>query len=114
MIFGALDSKSHEEMLEALIPYAGRFVFTTPQVVGKQGLPADELADRVRALGYQGEVMAIPRPLDALETAFARSRLEDAIVVTGSMYLVGNIREHWYPTRDIVLQRTPWPGRRTP
>jgi dihydrofolate synthase/folylpolyglutamate synthase len=114
MIFGALDSKSHGEMLEALIPYAGRFVFTTPQVVGKQGLPADELADRVRALGYQGEVMAVPQPLDALETAFARSRPGDAIVVTGSMYLVGNNREHWYATRDIVLQRTPWPGRRTP
>ena len=109
VIFGALDSKNHWEMLAALIPYAGRFVFTTPQVVGKQGYPPGELVEQVRALGFRGEAFVVPQPLEALKFAFATSGPDDAIVVTGSMYLAGNIREYWYSTWDIVLQRTPWP-----
>jgi dihydrofolate synthase/folylpolyglutamate synthase len=109
VLFGALDSKSHVEMLSALIPYTGRFVFTAPQVVGKQGFAPDALVGHARALGFRGEAIVVPSPLDALHAAFAQSRPDDAIVVTGSMYLVGNVREHWYATRDIVLQQTPWP-----
>ena len=34
-----------------------------------------------------------------------------AVLVTGSMYLAGQVRRRWFPDQDIVLQRTPWPTR---
>jgi dihydrofolate synthase/folylpolyglutamate synthase len=112
IISGALDSKNHGEMLAALIPYASRFVFTTPRVVGKQGYPPGDLVEQVRVLGFRGETLVVSQPLEALELALAQSGPDDAIVVTGSMYLAGNIREYWYSTLDMVLQRTSWPERR--
>ena len=63
-------------------------------------------------LGFRGETFLVSQPLEALEHALAQSGPDDAIVVTGSMYLAGNIREYWYSTLDIVLQRTSWPERR--
>jgi hypothetical protein len=33
----------------------------------------------------------------------------DALIITGSLYLAGNLRGHWQPEDDIVLARTPWP-----
>ncbi|CAN5820228.1 folylpolyglutamate synthase/dihydrofolate synthase family protein [soil metagenome] len=109
VVFGALDSKNHIEMLVALIPVVDRFVLTTPLVFGKRGFSPEGLADQIRALNIQGDAKVVADPLDALATAFEMSGPEDAVVVTGSMYLVGNIREYWYATRDIVVQRTPWP-----
>lgn len=109
-IFGALDSKNHQDMLKALIPVIDRFVLTTPRVFGKRGFEPFDLAGQIQALGFQGDVRVVADPLAAMGTAVDLAGPEDAIVATGSMYLVGNIREHWYSTRDIVLQRTPWPG----
>ena len=32
-------------------------------------------------------------------------------LVTGSLYLIGNIRGRWYPDDAVLLQRSPWPHR---
>jgi hypothetical protein len=32
-------------------------------------------------------------------------------VVTGSLYLIGEVRRRWFPDDAIVTQRTPWPLR---
>jgi dihydrofolate synthase/folylpolyglutamate synthase len=112
VLFGALDSKDHVEMLTALMPLTDRFVLASPRVVGKRGIAPDGLVEVLEVLRFQGDVAAIEQPEAALATALEQSGPDDAIVVTGSMYLVGNIREHWYETRDIVIQRTPWPGER--
>ena len=31
------------------------------------------------------------------------------VLVTGSLYLVGNVRANWYPDDAIARHRTPWP-----
>jgi hypothetical protein len=33
-----------------------------------------------------------------------------SVVVTGSLYLCGAVRERWYSSREIVEQQTQWPG----
>lgn len=47
-------------------------------------------------------VSVIPDPLAALDTALARAKDDDIVLVTGSLYLVGDVRERWFP-RDTLL-----------
>jgi hypothetical protein len=52
-----------------------------------------------------------PEPREAIEDAIALARsLDSDVLVTGSLYLAGEIRRYWYPDDDIVWQRTPWPA----
>ena len=56
--------------------------------------------------------LTVIRPADATETAEAWRRArawaaEDQhriVVVTGSLYLIGNVRERWYPTQEVFFQ----------
>ncbi len=41
--------------------------------------------------------------------SFAITPAEATIVVTGSVYLVGRLRDRWHPTEEVILQRTSWP-----
>jgi dihydrofolate synthase / folylpolyglutamate synthase len=106
-VLGVLDSKNYTEMIAALAPHVQAVVATSPQVYAKPAIPADEIAKNAQA--YVNEVHVSPRPLDAIELALKIASSDDAIVVTGSLYLIGNIRERWYPTEEILSQGTMWP-----
>lgn len=108
MIFGALESKQHHEMLATLAPYVSRLVATSPQVYAKPATPVEEIV--ASAAGVIGEVDAVPDPLEALEHALRTTPDSGVIVVTGSLYLVGNIREYWYSTASILEQGSIWPS----
>ncbi len=45
-------------------------------------------------------------PYRALDRARSIARADDTIVVTGSFYLVGELREHWFSERDILKRRS--------
>jgi hypothetical protein len=80
-------------------------------VLGKPGLPAGLLAASVRGARFAGPVIVEPDPPAAVAQALTiATGPADAVLVTGSLYLVGQARERWYPERAIVLQRTPWPA----
>jgi len=51
----------------------------------------------------------IAEPREAIDAALKRADPTDHILVTGSLYLVGAVRERWYPSDKIVLQETCWP-----
>jgi dihydrofolate synthase/folylpolyglutamate synthase len=85
LVFGALADKRWTDMLAPLAPLAARRYYTEP----KGRAPAD-LAD-LRAFA-PGEGVADPR--EAINRAVAESRPGDTVLVTGSIYLVGEIRAH--------------------
>jgi dihydrofolate synthase/folylpolyglutamate synthase len=51
-----------------------------------------------------------PDPLAAVDRALELAGAGDLILVTGSLYLVGNVRERWYPTERILEQGSCWPS----
>lgn len=83
LVFGALADKSWEPMLRALAPLAASRYYATPK--GRAAAGLDELAVVV-------EGAAIGDPRAALDAALAASRPGDTVVVTGSLYLVGEVR----------------------
>lgn len=106
-VFGVLDTKNYTDMLKALAPHVDVIIATSPQVYAKPAVSAAEIAEQARA--FVDDVHAVAEPLAAIERALELASVEDAIVVTGSLYLIGNVRERWYPTEAILTQGTMWP-----
>jgi dihydrofolate synthase/folylpolyglutamate synthase len=110
-IVGLLDAKQGDEMLRAVTPVIDVLVATVPQVLAKAPKDAEKIADLARDAGFAGEIIVEPDPGRTIDVALglADAARRDSILVTGSLYLVGNVRDAWYAENDIVTQRTPWP-----
>lgn len=110
VVIGSLDGKDVAAMVRLIAPVAGGLVATRPRVLGKAGSNPEAVAAAATASGFAGEIAVEPDPTAALERGLATASREGApVLVTGSLYLVGELRERWYPSDDIVRQRTPWP-----
>jgi dihydrofolate synthase/folylpolyglutamate synthase len=79
-------------------------VVTTLSLYGKQVVPAADLVAAARSLGLEAE--ALESPERALDACLARG---GEVLVTGSVFLVGRLRDRWYPTDEVILQGTSWP-----
>ncbi len=112
VVLGALEAKHVEESIAALRPHADAIVATSPRVFGKASRAAADLAEAICAAGFDGPIHAEPDPADALARARSLTRPghDDAMLVTGSLYLVGNVRDAWFPADRIIEQHTSWPG----
>jgi dihydrofolate synthase/folylpolyglutamate synthase len=111
-VIGALEAKQTDEMLALLAPHVDTLVATSPQVLAKASREASALADTARNAGFGTSVFVEPDPKSAIIRAIELARPEsgDAVLVTGSLYLVGNIRERWYRSDDIVETQSSWPA----
>jgi dihydrofolate synthase/folylpolyglutamate synthase len=108
MLVGMLRTKNELPMLGKLASVADVVVTSAPVVKGK---PASDPAD-LAALALEAgahEAIAGGPPLEALENALALTGPNDLLCVTGSLYLIGEIRSHWYPVERLVAQRTMFP-----
>jgi dihydrofolate synthase / folylpolyglutamate synthase len=81
-----------DDSLAELQPLAAHLIipeFSVVQDIGKQSVSADELAARARCLGMQS-VEICPELSDAV--AILLQRPEPTLLVTGSLYLVSQVR----------------------
>ena len=89
LVFGMLETKDYRTVTAMIAPLADAVVTTTPD--NPHALPAAALAAEVRK--YTARVTALPDRRDAVEHGRALAGPEDVLVVTGSVYLVGEARE---------------------
>jgi folylpolyglutamate synthase/dihydropteroate synthase len=66
-------------------------IFTQPKI--SRAISAAQLAEM--AGEYAKQFRVIPSAEAALEEALSEARPHDAIFVTGSLYLVGELRHYW-------------------
>jgi dihydrofolate synthase/folylpolyglutamate synthase len=106
-VVGFLGTKAGPDLVR---PLAGRFdlaVATEPRVYGKSPYPAADTARLIEAAGVQAIADADPR--GALERGLEAAGATGSVLVTGSFYLVGDLRERWYRAERVVLERTSFP-----
>jgi len=89
LVFGMLETKDYRTVTAMIAPLADAVVTTTPD--NPHALPAAVLAAEVRK--YTARVTALPDRRAAVEHGRALAGPEDVLVVTGSVYLVGEARE---------------------
>lgn len=110
VVAGFLDSKDSEGMLEVLVGLASALVLTEPSLEEKAAAPSHLLEQLVLDAGFDGPVHIEHDPVTAVDIAIELAeRLDRPVLVTGSLYLVGNVRGRWYPDDEVLLQRTSWP-----
>lgn len=109
VVAGLLEAKQGDAMITSLVPVTDVLIATSPQVFAKDAMFTSEINDYAHAAGFDGEIYSQPDPLRAIEHALEIAVPgRDAIIVTGSLYLVGNIRERWYPEAQILETRSCW------
>ena len=91
LLFGAMRDKAVDEVTGLLFPHAYEVIFTEAQT--PRAISAGRLLEI--AGHHATRTLVIPAAEEALETALVKAGPEDAIFVTGSLYLVGQLRSAW-------------------
>jgi dihydrofolate synthase/folylpolyglutamate synthase len=88
LIFGALRDKAVDEIAGILFPNAAHVIFTEPST--SRAISAAQLAEIAGHYTASSEI--ITNAEQALDSAMARAGADAVIFVTGSLYLVGQLR----------------------
>ena len=91
LIYAALRDKAVDEVAGLLFPHAAEVIFTAPRT--SRAVSATQLAEI--AGHHAARFSVIPDAERAFEHALAEAASDDAIFITGSLYLVGQLRHHW-------------------
>jgi folylpolyglutamate synthase/dihydropteroate synthase len=107
VVYGALGHRAPDLELTKLAARATTFVATEPSVYQKAPRTAAEVA--AVAAGGSPEQLALERdPRAATDIALAEARPGDLVLITGSLYLCGQVRGRWYPDAEVLRHRTSW------
>jgi dihydrofolate synthase/folylpolyglutamate synthase len=104
VLFGMIRIKNAPGVIAALAPFVNRFVVAAPNVFGKPSLPPDELANIIAGIAPAADVVTVANAKAGIELALRRLDANELLLVTGSLYLVGEAREYWLPQQEMLRQ----------
>ncbi len=90
------ESKDASEILRQFATLPAKFIFTSFEIAGRTPTKPQRLATIAESLGSWGRV--VQHPIEAMEIARRTSAADEIIVVTGSTFIVAEIREWWLAT----------------
>ena len=100
LLFAAMRDKAVDEIAGIIFPHAAEVIFTQPKI--SRAISAAQLAEM--AGEYTARFRVIPDAQFAFEEALAGAKSDDAIFVTGSLYLVGELRQYWRTRRQVAAR----------
>jgi dihydrofolate synthase/folylpolyglutamate synthase len=101
LIYGAVRDKSVDEIAGLLFPRAASVILTEPRQ--PRAISAATLRLVTEHLAPHAEVVSDPAA--ALQRALDRAAPDDVVFVTGSLYLVGDLRR-WWRQRSVPAAHT--------
>jgi dihydrofolate synthase / folylpolyglutamate synthase len=90
MIFGSMKDKNVAEIARILFPKAQTLILTKPE--NSRAMPAEQIADLVPPDIGRDRIIITGTAAEALEIARNTDQGDAVILVTGSLYLVGEIQ----------------------
>jgi dihydrofolate synthase / folylpolyglutamate synthase len=91
LLYGALRDKAVDEVAGQLFPLAAHVLITEPRT--SRAISASRLAEITAHHASQFKVVSAAE--QALDWALSEAAPDDAIFITGSLYLVGQLRQYW-------------------
>ena len=98
LLFAAMRDKAVDEIAGVLFPHGDEVIFTQPKI--SRAISALQL--REMAGEYASHFRVIADAEEALESALRSASKSDAIFVTGSLYLVGELRHYWQARTQAI------------
>ncbi len=100
LIYAALRDKAVDEVAGILFPRAEEVIFTAPRT--SRAISAAQLAEI--AGHHAPHFSVIPDAEKALAYALAKAAPEDAVFITGSLYLIGQLRHYWKHRAQVATR----------
>ncbi|RAP77857.1 bifunctional folylpolyglutamate synthase/dihydrofolate synthase [Paenibacillus montanisoli] len=102
LMMGMLGNKNHRDTLRHILPLVDTLVVTEPDF--RKALPAQELAELVQevrdSVGRSFELIVEPNWKLALERLKSLTGADDLAVVTGTLYLIADVRSQLLYNKD--------------
>ncbi len=103
VVFGCSADKDVPGLLGALRGRCTAFTATQASDMPR-ALPAEEVAAAARELGFEeavpGGIRVTPSVVEAVETALSDAHPDEVVVLTGSFFTAGEVRNHWETIRN--------------
>jgi dihydrofolate synthase/folylpolyglutamate synthase len=96
LVFGAMRDKDLEEIAATLFPAAHKLILTRP--TNPRGAALDALTRLAASQGINSKIINASSPAEALRAAREVTAPEGIICITGSLYLVGEVK-------SLIVQR---------
>lgn len=105
VLFSLKSGKDARRILPYVVNGSDPLILTAFRVKGLwEPVALQTLAALARELRPELEIRLISDPIEAIAHALSAARPEDLVWVTGSLYLVGDVREYWYPSEKLIAQ----------
>jgi len=98
LLYGALRDKAVDEIAGVLFPRATEVVFSEPRT--SRAISASQLSEIAAHHAAQSSVIAGAE--QALDYLLSKAAPQDAVFVTGSLYLVGQLRHYWKQRAQVA------------
>jgi dihydrofolate synthase / folylpolyglutamate synthase len=98
LLYGALRDKAVDEVTGLLFPFAAEVIFTEPRT--SRAISASQLHELAAHHAARSRVIADSE--QALEYALSKAEPGDAVFITGSLYLVGQLRLYWKQRAQVA------------
>lgn len=104
LLLGMKLGKEVDDVLLHALPLVDQVIATEFRMKGLwKPVPAQAIVTAVERIAPKLPVSAEPDPLLAIKQALAAADPHDLIWVTGSLYLVGDVREFWYTSEELII-----------
>jgi len=100
VLYAAMRDKAVDEVAGLLFPHAAEVIFTEPRI--SRAISAAQLAEMAGHHAARSSVIADAE--QALDYALGKAAPDDAIFITGSLYLVGQLRAYWKQRAQVAAR----------
>jgi len=102
-ILGVKAGKAATDIVRPIATLTDELIVTRFEPKGLwTGIDPAILAQVARDVRPELPIEIVEPPLEALRVALEKADEQDMIWVTGSLYLVGDMREYWFPTHELL------------
>ncbi|MFA5085709.1 MAG: cyanophycin synthetase, partial [Candidatus Omnitrophota bacterium] len=102
LVLGVSKDKDVRGMLAELLPAASKIVLTKSKVANR-ALDPSKMREEISAMGHDAKDVVLTSDTgEALDRALSMADSEDLVLITGSLFIVGEIKEHYQRCANII------------
>lgn len=96
-------------VIEPLVKMADTITLTTFHLIAFSSTDPATVSEAVKQIAPNTEVLTETDSRTAVQTVLSKAKKSDLVVITGSLYLAGDVRRIWVPESDVLSARSCFP-----
>jgi dihydrofolate synthase/folylpolyglutamate synthase len=105
LVIGISKDKNTDKIMELIAPFADYIYITRFNIIGRKCAHPLTLKKQAEKYNPDAKIKVYLDAEQALDKAINSSKKKDLVLVTGSFFLTGKLRERWYPEEYVLEKR---------